>query len=383
MTLIQCPKCQQKFELSQGLETQIKDSVLRETEEKNKLEVERKVREETQKSELEKKQLLDQLEEQKKKTYESQKMELEIRKKASLLEDEKKSWELEKQRQLDAEKKGIWLKAQDEKAQEFKLREKEHEEKIKSMQVQLDDMQRKLSQGSQQSQGEVLELDLEETLRNRFKTDLIESVEKGVKGADIKQTIKTELGNVCGKILWESKRTKQWSDEWIKKLKDDMRNEKADVAVIVSTTLPKEITSGLGNINGIWVCSYLLFIPLVELIRKNIFEVARERHNSQMSLQRREEKKEQLFEYVNSHEFKQQVEALVEVFMDMNTQIIKERVAYEKMWKAREAQAQKIFMTTAQVIGSIKGRVGRSFPQIKGLDLPGLESPNKTEVGNE
>ncbi|MFC1710413.1 DUF2130 domain-containing protein, partial [Patescibacteria group bacterium] len=220
-------------------------------------------------------------------------------------------------------------------------------------------------QGSQQLQGEVLELDFEQLLKNNFKNDKIEPVEKGVKGADVRQTVKSPRGISCGVILWETKRTKAWSDSWIDKLKDDLRAEKANIPVIVSMVLPKDMDGELGFKDGVWISSFSLALPLAQLLRKNLLDVGYQKAVSA----HRGEKADHLYEYITSHEFRQQVEAMIEVYVQMKGQVTKERVAYEKMWKQREKQVDRLFSSTANVVGAIQGEVGQTAFQIKGLEL--------------
>jgi hypothetical protein len=229
----------------------------------------------------------------------------------------------------------------------------------------LEDAQRKAAQKSQQMQGEVLELELENLLRSAFPQDEIEAVGKGVTGADIKHIVKSPKGYVCGTILWESKRTKEWSDKWLHKLKEDLRVEKAMFPVIVSMNLPKEGENGFGLKEGVWVCTPNLVIPLAIILRKNLLDLGYQKAISA----NRGEKADLLYSYVTSHEFQQQVENVVEVYQEMQTQIVKERAAFEKAWKQREAQAQRILISTSNMIGSMQGVVGASMPPIKGLDL--------------
>jgi hypothetical protein len=259
-------------------------------------------------------------------------------------------------------------KTSQEESEKFHLKEKEYSQQIESLKKLLEDAQRKASQGSQQLQGEVQELDFEEGLKSAFPHDIIAPVEKGVRGADLSQTVKTPLGNVCGIILWESKRTKQWSDEWILKLKDDMRNSKANIPVIISTVLPKEL-SNFGLKDGVWVSKYEYALPLAELLRKGLIDVARERYLAQ----NRGTKAEDIYSYIISDEFKQQIESIVEVYTSMQKQITDEKKAFERIWKAREAQVSRILTSTARIVGSIQGTSGTTLP-IKGLDLPVLDA---------
>lgn len=376
---ITCPHCKKNIELSEALIHQIREEEKKAMDEKFQKDLEeiKKETEESLKKELEEKykfeekDLKKQLEEKDKKLSSFREQELKLREEKRSLEEEKKDLKLEVQRQIDEEKKKIEEKVLKEEEEKHHLKDLEKEKIINDLKKSLEEAQRKAQQGSQQLQGEVQELDLEQMLKNAFPTDVVEPVEKGIKGADLRQIVKTALGNICGIILWESKRTKAWSDSWITKLKDDLRAEKANVPVIVSTVLPKEIDSGLGLKDGVWVCSFPLVLPLAEILRQKLTEVAKARYLSQG----RGEKADRLYSYITSHEFSQQVEAMVEVYKDMNGQILKERVAYEKLWKTREEQVKKLLLSTANVVGGIMGQVGSSsMPQIKGLDLLEIES---------
>lgn len=316
----------------------------------------------------EKRLLQEELEQKEKKLAEARAAELRLRKQKLDLEEERRNFELEKTRQLDAEREKIRLKVELEMLDSQRLRDKEKDKVIDDLKKSLDDAQRKVNQGSQQLQGEVQELDLEESLKGHFVFDSIEPVGKGVRGADIRQIVKTQLGNDCGTILWESKRTKAWSDEWLVKLKDDLRGEKANIPVIISSVMPEGARSGIGLVDGVWVVNYSLYLVLAELLRQKLIDVAREKYVSQ----NKSTKAEVLYNYIVGHEFIQQVEAIAEVYQDMQSQIAKERAAFEKIWKTREAQAGRIMTGTAAIVGSIRGSVGSTMPAIKGMDLLGL-----------
>ncbi len=237
---------------------------------------------------------------------------------------------------------------------------------IADMSKALDEATRKANQGSQQLQGEILELDIESLLRESFRDDEVEPVGKGVRGPDICHVVRSRAGSHCGVILWEIKNTKHWTDSWISKLKDDLRNAKAKVAVIVTDTMPKHITQDIGHIDGIWVCRPHLAVVLGTLLRNGLIEVARQR-DLQEDISG---KAAMLYQFVISSEFAQQVEAMIETYQEMKAQIGKERVAYEKLWKQREAQTQRLLFGTANIIGSMQGYIGQaSMPAIKGLEL--------------
>jgi len=245
------------------------------------------------------------------------------------------------------------------------------EKTITDLQKALEDAQRKAAQGSQQLQGEILELDLEEVLASAFRDDTINPVAKGVNGADISHTVRSQSGIECGVILWEIKRTKNWTDGWIPKLKTDLRSAKANVPVIISEVLPKTVDGDMGQVDGVWVVKPKLAIILATLLRKSLLDVGRER----ASAQNKGDKADALYGFVTSHEFAQQIESMVETYQAMNTQVTKERVAYERLWAQREKQAQSLLLNTATIVGSMQGYIGQaSMPKIKGLELgDGLE----------
>jgi len=254
-------------------------------------------------------------------------------------------------------------KAADEK-QRLNLAAKE--KTILDLQKALDEAQRKAAQGSQQLQGEIMELDLERALAEAFRDDDIAPVPKGVNGADIAQTVRSARGSDCGLILWELKRTKNWVDGWVPKLKEDVRNAKASAAIIVTETMPKQIEEDMGVFQGVWVCKPPLAVVLGSLLRKSLLDVGRQKALAE----NRGDKADALYSFVTSHEFAQQVENMVETYQEMTIQVHKERVAYERLWSQREKQAQKLLLGTANIIGSMQGHIGAaSMPRIKGLDL--------------
>ncbi len=250
------------------------------------------------------------------------------------------------------------------------------EKTITDLQKALDDAQRKAAQGSQQLQGEVLELDLEEALAKNFRDDDINPVAKGVNGADISHTVKSPGGTTCGTILWEIKRTKNWTDSWIPKLKTDLRAAKANVPVIITEVMPKQIDSDMGQLDGVWICKPGLAIILGALLRKSLIDVGRQKALSA----NQGDKATALYSFVTSHEFSQQIEAMVETYQEMTAQVTRERVVYEKQWALREKQANKLLLGTANIIGSMQGHVGQaSMPKIKGLELDDDDSLDITD----
>lgn len=359
--IIKCPSCGEEIEISEALSQSIREDVEKEITKK----VEQKLKDE---SSQEVKLLEEELKQKTTKLNQAREEELKLRQDKLKLEDEKKSFELDKQRQLDEERNKIRQQTLLEASDAHRLKDMEKEKMIGDLKKALEDAQLKANQGSQQLQGEVQELDLEDFLVKTFPFDEINPVGKGVRGADVSQVVKTSLGTVCGIILWESKRTKAWVDDWTTKLKDDLRASKANIPIIVTTVLPKTITTGFGFYEGVWVTEPNYTQPLAEILRKNLIDVAREKHNGKD----RGTKADMIYTYLTSDAFVQQIQNIIEVHQNMQTQIQKERAAFEKLWKEREAQAERILLSTAGIYGSIQGVAGQSLPAVKGLDL--LES---------
>jgi len=382
-----CPNCKQIITITDAIADQFKkDLEVKHQQEITKIKKEQEIKEGELKKELwikaqsqaikkieeknnlEMSDLKQQLEEEKRRNEEFSKQELELRKQKRELELAKKDIEIEMSRKLDLEREKISREI----SESHHLKELESQKKMDDMMKQIEDLKRKAQQGSQQAQGEVLELDLEKSLRETFSIDSISPVGKGVHGADIVQTVCSRNGVECGVILWEVKQTKNWTDGWINKLKDDLRATKANIPVIVTTVLPKEV-NGFGFYNKVWVVLPSLALQLANALRQSLINVAFERS----IISGKGEKAELLFGYVTSHEFRQRVEALVEVFQDMQRQILKERVAFEKSWKQRETQLQRLFINTAGMYGEMQGLVGSTMPEIRGLEIENQKQLNE------
>lgn len=378
MNKILCPHCGKSVEISQAITHQLKSEMQEELESKNKEELAKKIAlaEEKikQKAQEETDFLLknskNELEEAKERNKQLQEQLLELNKSLRALRDQSEKQELENQKRLNEEIDKIRETVVKTEQERSSLEKKELEKKIEDMQKALEEAQRKGHQSSQQLQGEVLELQLEEMLKTAFPHDDILPVGKGITGADITHMVKSPKGYECGIILWEFKRTKDWSDKWIVKLKEDLRNGKAHIPVIVSMQLPKEAESGFGVKDGVWICSHALIIPLAMILRKNLLDIGYQKAVSA----NKGEKSDLAYSYITSHEFQQQVENIVGSYMEMKAQITKERVAFEKIWKQREIQAERVIMSTSNIIGALQGKIGASMPQIKGLELSQLDS---------
>lgn len=343
---IKCKYCGADIEITEALEKEASKALSEEFERKLK-----SVQGEAQDEKQRNRQLLSQIEE--------------LTKEIRHTRQEKEEAEIRMQKKLMQEEEKIRLDAKGKVEQEYRLRELEKEKTIQDLKTALENAKRRAEVGSQQMQGEVLELDLEKTLKESFSGDGIAPIGKGVRGADIKQIVKTPKGNPCGIILWETKRTRAWKDEWLGKLKEDIRTEKADVPIIISNILPKDISGEIGTKDGVWVAKPSAALPLAILVRRNFLDVARQKAVSS----NKDQKAVMVFEYITGNEFRQQVEALVEVYKEMQEEIIRERTVFEKSWKAREGQIRRIIFSTARVYGSLEGLAGSAMPTLPGLDI--------------
>jgi hypothetical protein len=215
-----------------------------------------------------------------------------------------------------------------------------------------------------ETQGEVLELDLEQTLHSQFIHDIIKPVPKGIKGADVIQEVRDASLNECGKIIWEAKNTKKWSPQWLQKLKDDQREIGANIALLVSVALPDGIKS-FGMIDGVWVTDIQSYKPLASALREQLIQVSFARNASQG----KSEKMDIMFNYLSGDEFRQRVEAIVDTFSNMQVQLNKEKRAMERIWKEREKQIQRISTNTIGMYGDVRGIIGSSVQTIPALEL--------------
>ena len=249
------------------------------------------------------------------------------------------------------------------KEQEFQLRTRELEKQIEDQKKLVDEMKRKAEQGSMQLQGEVQELILEELLRNTFPFDKVEEVGKGVRGADCIQTVRNQFGIETGKIIYESKRTKDFSNDWIEKLKADMRTLGADVAIIVTQTLPKDMQQ-FGEKDGVYICTYIEVRSVALLLRNTILKL----FDAKKSQENKGDKMVMLYDYLTNNEFNEQWKAIREGFMSMKLSIQKERDAMEKLWKAREKQLEKVLLNAAHIRGSIEGIAGNDAVNLNLLE---------------
>ena len=294
------------------------------------------------------------------KLKEARAQQLEYLRKEQELKSKEEELEITLQKKLLAEREFLTAEIKKQEDQRISTLETDYQLKLKEMKEQLEaqrklaeEMKRKAEQGSMQSQGEAQELLLEEMLRSSFPFDQIEEVGKGVRGADCIQLVRNPFGQDCGKIIFESKRTKEFAAEWIEKIKNDMRSQGAEVAVIVTQALPKDMSS-FGQKDGVWICTFQDVKAVVQLLREAVIRI----YNATKSQENKGDKMHLLYDYLNSREFAEQWQAIREGFLSMRNSIQRERDAMEKLWKQREKQLEKVLLNAAHIRGSIEGISG-------------------------
>ncbi|GAB4091672.1 DUF2130 domain-containing protein [Flaviaesturariibacter terrae] len=304
------------------------------------------------------------------KLKEARQKELLFLQKEQQLQNREAELEIELQKKLIAARNDLAEQIRREEADRILLKETEHALKIQELEKKLEDqrklaeeMKRKAEQGSMQLQGEVQELLLESLLREAFPTDTVQEVGKGVEGADCMLTVQNRIGQASGKIIFESKRTKAFSNGWIEKLKNDMRAQQADVAILVTAVFPKDMHC-FGERDGVWICSFSEVIALTNALRHTILRVSEARKSEE----NKGDKMNLLYQFLTGTEFRQQIETIVEGFLSLKQSISKERIQMEKMWKEREKQLEKVLISTSGMYGSIKGIAGASIGNIPLLD---------------
>jgi hypothetical protein len=301
------------------------------------------------------------------KLQDAQAAEVELRKERRELESQTRELELAVNRRLDEERRTLREEGKREALEEHQLRDADRDKLINDLRKQIDDLKRKSEQGSQQAQGEVMELELEDILRQQFALDVIEPVPVGAHGGDLLQHVYDGSGQECGTILWESKRTKSWSDGWLAKLRDDQRTAKAEVAVLTSVELPKGFSS-FGLVDGVWITSRTCLVGLAGALRAGLLEVARTRR----AMIGQQTKSEFLYNYFSGTEFRQRVEGIVEAFVALKTDLDKEKRSMHRAWARREKQLERAVLHTAGLYGDVGGILGNKLAEISNLELPAV-----------
>jgi hypothetical protein len=293
------------------------------------------------------------------------------------LEEREREIELTIEKRVSANVSQIQQKAKQDAEDLLKSKVTEKDQLILSMQRQIDDLRRKSEQGSQQLQGDAMEVELHQLLSERFEHDTVARVQKGEFGGDVMHRVLSPSGLVCGTILWESKRTKSWSDAWLAKLRQDQRTAKAEIAVIVSHTLPKGVTN-FDLIEGVYVVTPQCIVPVATLLRKALLELAMVRQSSEG----RETKAGLVYQYLVGPRFRQRIQAIVEAFTCMQEDLSAERKALQKQWAKRETQLERLMTSTVGMYGDLQGIAGRSLEEIDGLDVIALAPPRAEIPGN-
>lgn len=305
-----------------------------------------------------------------------QKMEVELLQRETQLKEEQERMQIDIDKRLLEKQSTIEARARAAEAEKSELRFKEYEKKLQDQRKLVEEMRRRAEQGSMQMQGEVQELALEDYLTRNFPFDRVAQVAKGVRGADVIQTVIDPLQRECGKIIFESKRTKAFSNEWIGKLKTDQIEQGAELAVIVTEAMPSDMTR-FGEKEGVWICSFpevksLVFVLREMLLRTQSVKVAQENKGDKM---------EMIYRYLTGIEFKQRVEAIVDGFSELRTELDREKNAMHRLWKTREKQIEKIINNTIDMYGSVKGIAGSAIESIPSLELPQPEANEEDADG--
>jgi len=389
---IKCPKCEHEFALGEAeaeeykkeLHQKMKDYVKQKDEE-----FKRKTQElENQKTAIEaaaqlkagremavKLQALE--EETRQKTLQLQdlqKKELDMLREKAELENRSRNIDIEIEKRLLENRKLIEQETIQRESQMYDLKLKEKELQLDGMKKTIEELKRKSEQGLTQTQGEAQELLLEEILAEHFPFDSIEEVGKGVEGADCMQVVRNAAGKECGKIIYESKRTKGWNNSWLEKLRNDIRHKQADLAILVTQTFPKGMDC-FGEKDGIWICSFKEVTGLAAALRNAVVRIS----DARRSEENKGEKMQMLYNYITGTEFRQKIEAIMEGFLAMQMSINKERIQMEKLWKEREKQLEKVLLSTSGMYGSMKGIAGASIEDIPMLEM-GEEEEDDTVV---
>lgn len=421
---ISCPKCNFEIPLSEALSGKIKERLKAEYDiqmqrknqeiiiEKNKLkEAEQKMEEEKKKlkekeesmnliidgrlkaeeikireavkselqgkTDMEMRYLKEQNARREKELNDARQAELEWRKEKDNFEEKKKNFDLEFQRKLDAEKNIIVEKTKMEMTNDMQMKMREKEKQMEILQRTIEDLKRQSEQGSMQIQGEVQEEELKEILSRKFPHDFVSDVPAGVNGADLVQNVNTNFGEKCGVILWESKNTKMWSNDWIKKLKDDQIIAKADVCILVSRALPEDVKD-FAFMSGVWVCDYRFVISLAAVVRMHLKELGKIKN----SLVGRDEKMENLYNYLSGNQFKNRVENIVMAFSSMKQDLETEKRSMQRIWAKREKEIERVIENTAGMYGELQG-MGAALPRVQSLELPDGEEEKIEDEKNE
>lgn len=379
---ITCPECSHKIALNEALSHQVEaelaekakvleakekemDVVLEERLKKEKLKMWEKAQEAARKeADLELKDLKAQNEENSKKLEEAQKKELDFRKRTRDLEQKEKNIELELQKKLEQESKKLEVEIRKQADEAHRMKDLEKDKKMEMMKKHIEDLKRQSEQGSMQIQGEAQETDLKQLLQNTFLQDSIDDVPTGARGADLVQTVHDQFGNKAGIIVWESKNTKTWSSDWVKKLKDDRALVQGDLCILISQAMPDGIET-FGLIDGVWVVDYTAAISLATVLRFHLINLGQ----AKLSSEGKDQKMDILYEYLTGSQFKNNIDGIVSAFISMQNELEREKRSMKTIWKRRQKEIERVVNNTTALYGDIKGIFGASLPQVAELEL--------------
>ncbi|MDQ1265006.1 MAG: hypothetical protein QG635_156 [Bacteroidota bacterium] len=361
----QALELRQKQRLLEDKEKMLDETVRQKLEDEKKSLAEKIMQQAKDNIKLEMLDLQKQLEEKNSKLTESQNMELEFRRKQRELEEAQQNQKIEFERRIDEERKKIIDSASEKLSEEYRLKELEKNKQIDDMKKTIEELKRKSEQGSQQTQGEVLELEIENMLRTAYPYDIIMPVPKGVRGGDVMQQVRLPNGSICGTIIWEAKRTKNWTPDWIPKLKEDRIAAKADLAALVSVVLPKDITH-IGVIDDVWVSGTTTVKGLADLLRLQIIEVS----IVKKSLEGRTDKLDLLYNYITGQEFRQKMQAILETYITMKEELETERRSLTNIWSKRDKQLDRLTLNTSSIYGDLQSIIGGEIEAPQQLALP-------------
>ncbi len=370
--MVTCPKCGAEIPVTMALRESIESKANELYDKKLKEEVEKRI--ETERQKIKEKinedfiaryeELEDKLSIKEKHLQEARKIEGDERKKRIELEEVMREQKLASERQMDEEKKKIQERLRKDFDEQYNLERRENQEKIDGLVKKVQELNQKLEQGSQQIQGEVMEEELEDRVRSAFSLDSISSIPQGTKGPDLIQTVRTQGGIESGKIAWEAKRTKEWNDEWTGKLKEDLVKYSAEMGIIVTKSLPKDI-SAFGMRNGILVTNFENAIPLAIIARTNLIELARQKRLGESG----NETRDILYRYLTSTQFRQRVEAIADGIVKMKEEIDSERRSMERQWAKRSKEVERAMSNFSGMFGDLQGIIGTSLPNVRLLSL--------------
>lgn len=373
---ITCPHCGKNIPLSETLTKQVKIHL--EEDLKKKYELEKKEwelkekqkmwadaqKKAKEKIDIELKAAQQEIKEKEKRLHEMEEFELTLRKEKRALEEEKRRMTLELERKSEEKAKLYIQELRKQIDEEHNIKLLEKEKQLEQMKQTIAELQRKSEQGSMQIQGDAQESDLKQMLTTSFPMDVISDVPTGIRGADLIQTVMNANGTKAGTILWESKNTKDWGGDWIRKLKSDQTNAKADVSVLVSRVFPDTIKN-FGILEGVWVCEYRYVIALTIVLRHHLISTSQ----LKQSLVGSDEKMKYLYNYLLSSDFQNKIESIISTFTTLQSDLDAERRAMERIWSKREKEIRRVITNTSSLYGDLQGLIGKELPEVKQLKL--------------